>query len=141
MQTNCGYRTICLCHVWELILQYQPITCAVCWSVHEMSSIPQNTSVTYHPQQSAVSNFRHHGRKITFTCSASILPSLLQMPKGKGSPYSITECRVPELIPVLDSQPAGDVTHKPGGRLSLLSARPAVTPATLNRAATNFAAC
>jgi len=38
----------------------------------------------------------------------------------KGSPYSITERRVPELIPVLDSQPAGDVSHKPGGRLPLL---------------------
>ena len=38
------------------------------------------------------------------------------------------------------SQPAGDVSHKPGGRLPLLSARPAVTPATLKRAATNFAA-
>ena len=60
--------------------------------------------------------------------------------KGKGSPYSITECRVPELIPVLGSQPAGDVSHKPGGRLPLLSARPAVTPATLKRAATNLAA-
>jgi len=60
--------------------------------------------------------------------------------KGKGSQYSITERRVPELIPVLCSQPAGDVSHKPGGRLPLLSARPAVTPATLNRAATNFAA-
>jgi len=46
---------------------------------------------------------------------------------------------VPELIPVLDSQPAGDVNHKPGGRLPLLSARPAVTPATLKRAATSFA--
>ena len=60
--------------------------------------------------------------------------------KGKGSPYSITERRVSELIPVLGSQPAGDVSHKPGGRLPLLSARPAVTPATLKRAATNFAA-
>ena len=59
---------------------------------------------------------------------------------SKGSPYSITERRVPELIPVLGSQPAGDVSHKPGGRLPLLSARPAVTPATLKRAATNFAA-
>jgi len=47
---------------------------------------------------------------------------------------------VPELIPVLGSQPAGDVSHKPGVRLPLLSARPAATPATLNRAATNFAA-
>ena len=59
--------------------------------------------------------------------------------KGKGCPYSITERRVPELIPVLGSQPAGYVSHKPGGRLPLLSARPAVTPVTVKRAATNFA--
>jgi len=59
--------------------------------------------------------------------------------KGKGSPYSITERIVPELIPVLGSQPAGDVSHKPGGRLPLFSARPAVTSATLKRAATNSA--
>ena len=52
----------------------------------------------------------------------------------------ITERRVPELIPVLGSQPAGGVSHKPGGRLSLLSAKPAVAPATLKMAATNFAA-
>jgi len=50
------------------------------------------------------------------------------------------ERRVPELIPVLGSQPAGDVSHKPGGRLPILSARPAVTLATLKRAATNFVA-
>jgi len=42
----------------------------------------------------------------------------------KGSPYSITECRVPELIPVLGRQPAADVSHKPRGK----------------RAATSFAA-
>jgi len=54
--------------------------------------------------------------------------------------YSITEHRVPELIPVLGSQPAGDVSHKPGGRLPLLSARPAVAPATLKSSATSFAA-
>jgi len=48
--------------------------------------------------------------------------------KSKGSPYSITERRVPELIPVLGSQPAGGMSYKPGGRLPLLSARPAVTP-------------
>jgi len=58
----------------------------------------------------------------------------------KGSPYSITERRVPELIPVLGSQPARDVSHKPGDRLPIRSARPAVTLATLKRAATNFAA-
>ena len=56
------------------------------------------------------------------------------------SPYSIAERRVPELMPVLGSQPASDVSHKPDARLPLLSARPAVTHATLNRVATNFAA-
>jgi len=60
--------------------------------------------------------------------------------KSKASPYSIAGRRVPELIPVLGSQPAGDVSHKPGGRLPLLSTGPAVTPATLKTAATNFAA-
>jgi len=58
----------------------------------------------------------------------------------KGSRHSITERRVPALIPVLGSQPAGDVNHKPDGKLSLLSAKHAVTPVTLKRAATNFAA-
>jgi len=43
--------------------------------------------------------------------------------KGKGSQYSIAKLSVPELIPVLGSQPAGDVSHKPGGRLPLISAR------------------
>jgi len=62
------------------------------------------------------------------------------MVKGKGSPYSITERRVPQLIPVPGSQPAGDVSHKPGSRLPLLSARPAVTLATLKRAGTNVTA-
>jgi len=58
--------------------------------------------------------------------------------KGKGSPYSIIEYRVPELIPVLGSQLAGDVSHKHGGRLPLLSVRPAVTLVTLKRAAANY---
>ena len=58
----------------------------------------------------------------------------------EGSPYSITERRVPELIKVLGSQPARDVDHKRDGRLPLLSARTAFTPKTLNRAATSFAA-
>jgi len=46
----------------------------------------------------------------------------------KRKPILDTERRVPELIPVLGSQPAGDVNHKPGGRLPLLSGRPAITP-------------
>jgi len=57
---------------------------------------------------------------------------LLWSKKGKGSPYSITQRRVLELIPVLGSQPCG--------RLPLLSARPTVTLTTLKRAATSFAA-
>jgi len=52
----------------------------------------------------------------------------------------ITERRVPELIPVLGNETAGNVSHKPGSRLPLLSVRIAVTPATLKRATTNFAA-
>jgi len=39
-------------------------------------------------------------------------------------------------MPVLGSKSAGDVSHKPGGRLPLLSATPAVTLATLKSAAT-----
>ena len=54
-------------------------------------------------------------------------------------PYFCPERRVPELIPVLGNQPAGDVSDKPDDRLPLLSARPAVTLATLKRAATAFA--
>jgi len=54
--------------------------------------------------------------------------------KKKGIPYSITERRV------LGSQPSGDMNHKPEGMLPLFSARPVVTPATLKRASTNFAA-
>jgi len=45
---------------------------------------------------------------------------------------------VPELILVLGSQPVDDMSHKPGGRLPLLSARPAVTLAALRRVATYF---
>jgi len=76
-------------------------------------------------------------------CTQSVLQTVTYLRirlLEKGSPYSITGRRVPELMPVLGSQPAGDASHKPGGRLSLLFARPAVTPVTLKRAATNFAA-
>ena len=58
----------------------------------------------------------------------------------KDSLYTITERTLPGLIPVLGSQPAGDMSHKPGGRLPLPYARPTVTFATLKRAATSFAA-
>ena len=55
------------------------------------------------------------------------------------SALTVAHTRLPsvvlEMIPVLGSQPASDVSHKPGGKLPLLSARPAVIPATLKRAA------
>ena len=41
--------------------------------------------------------------------------------------HTRNERKVPELILVLGSQPAGDRSHKPGGRLPLHPARPAVT--------------
>jgi len=80
-------------------------------------------------------------RQVCVRCPSSFcLQHVLVLSKGKASPYSITERRVPELISVLGSQPVGDVSHKPTGWLPLLSARPAVTLITLKRAATNFAA-
>ena len=77
--------------------------------------------------------------RITIQCN-TVPYKTIYSKKVKGSPYSITERRVTGLIPVLGSQPASDVSNKPGGRLPLLSARPAVTSATLKRAAANFAA-
>ena len=60
------------------------------------------------------------------------------MSRVNGSPYSITERRVPGLIRVLlGSQPTGNVSHKPGGRLPLNFPE---APATFKRAATNFGA-
>jgi len=43
----------------------------------------------------------------------AVCPVLIFCPAEgkKGSPYSITERRVPELIPVLGSQPAGDMSQ------------------------------
>ena len=58
-----------------------------------------------------ISMLGHHGRRRYNTSKGKVVE------KVKGSPYSITVYRVPKLIPVLGSQPAGDVSHKPGGRL------------------------
>ena len=86
--------------------------------------------------------FSAKSRSWPSTCQTGLIPlkTVAQWPCIKGSPYSIAERRVSELIPVLGSQPAGDVSHKPGGRLPLLSAKPAVTLATLKKAATNYGA-
>ena len=71
-------------------------------------------------------------------CERFCCGKLKKQVKSKNSPYSIAERRVSELIPVLGSQSASEVSYKPGGRLPLLSAKPAVALATLKRAATNF---
>jgi len=92
---------------------------------HIYSDIPQNA-----PFRSQIFKiFFASGGKGALTPLTKILRTFLR-----------TDRRVPELIPVLGSRPAGDVSHKSGGRLPLLSARSAVTLATLKRAATNFAA-
>ena len=100
------------------------------------------TTVNYDAVHKSPTNSRlyitHNGGRLSVVVLTFILLSFLKR-KGKGSSYSITERRVPELIPVLGSQPAGDLSHKPGGRLPLLSAGPAVTLATVKIAATNFA--
>jgi len=80
--------------------------------------------------------FKKHPVQLkTVTCFQNMFFSK-RAPKQKAgvwtSPGSATA--------VLRSQPAGDVSHKPGGRLPLLSAWPAVTLAALKTAATNFAA-
>jgi len=90
--------------------------------------------------QSTEGRTQHYGINLNQWLSNVLSTSTAGEKKGKGSPYSITNHRVPELIPVLGSQPACNVSHKHGGRLPLLSARPAVTPTTLKKAATNFAA-
>jgi len=98
------------------------------------SKFRENPPITF----SSYPVLRQTDKRRTKQCRSAA--AMAEVTKSKGSPYSITERRAPELIPVLGSQPTGDVSHKPGGRLPLLSARPAVTLATLERAATNIAA-
>ena len=97
-----------------------------------MSTTSQSENVSARARTHARSDDEHNA-------SRGCVPSI-GWAKGKGSPYPIAERKVPELIPVLGSQSAGDVSHKPGGRLPLLSARPAVTLATLKRAGISFVA-
>ena len=76
-------------------------------------------------------NIEVHGHKkvkVAHTIRFNALETFVIIALYKSTftiPYSITERRVSELISVLGSQPAGDVSHKPSGRLPLLSARPA----------------
>jgi len=75
--------------------------------------VPKATGTSVSRQTTAYRRFTRH----------CISGSRASCKPGKASQCWIAERRVPELIPVLGSQPAGDVSHKPGGRLPLLSAR------------------
>ena len=66
-------------------------------------------------------------RELLYSVYFFLLTLLLQLARIRP----ITERRYPQLIPVLGSRPAGDASHKPGGRLPLLFTMPAVTLATL----------
>jgi len=57
------------------------------------------------------------GFDICFIPVINNLASLPRFKKVKGSLYSITEHRVQELIPVLCSQPADNMSHIPSDRL------------------------
>jgi len=102
---------------------------------------PSTASGAHYRESAAVAAVDRRDRQTDRrTPDRYIHPALHTKKVKEGSPYSITERRVPELILFLGSQPAAEVSHKPGGRLPLISARPAVTLATLKRAATNSAA-
>jgi len=53
--------------------------------------------------------------------SVKIDSTMIKTNITKGCPYSITERRVSELIPVLGSQSAGDVSHNTQGDSDVIS--------------------
>jgi len=82
----------------------------------------------------------HRFKNVTHTVSNKLFSNWLLTTPPPHVKYPFNCKFTKELIPVLCSQPAGAVSHNPGGRLPLLCARLTVTPATLKGAATNFAA-
>jgi len=135
-------------HFTTLVVTVDSLISSVLLSEYQLNKHQQCTHQTryccclFSPDTSLIRQWIYSAISIVETTKASPLSILIftLVKKNKVSPYSITENRVTELILVLGSQPAGDVSHKPGCRLPLLSAKPAVTPATLKGAATNFAA-
>jgi len=61
-----------------------------------------------HGRRQGVGNVRRSGGVAELTERQQHVYACQPILKSKGSPYSINERRVPELIPVLGSQPAGD---------------------------------
>jgi len=100
---------------------------AQCGTGIDLAAVRPRDSVALHPHTAGTV----HG-------SAGVSCSVNKEKVARTVPYVIIERRVPRSFG--SSQPAGDASHNPGGRVPLLSARPTVTPATLKRGATNFAA-
>jgi len=131
-----NYRLICVQHM--LTVWHCPQLCSIqsvspaCWAHSSKPAKQTDRRTTY--------GWIDLGWQVVFDQTIWSSWEFHYYHKGKGSPYSITERRVPELIPVLSSQPAGDVSHKPRSKLPLLSARPAITSTTPKTAATSFAA-
>jgi len=127
METACSPRVLTILY-WSRTVMHWPLT-TLSSMVNYCSTVEQYSTNDDHTSKSA-------GTRFIVISRTRDRPVWIHT----GSPYSITtERRVPELIPVPGSQPAGDVSHKPGSRLPLLSARPAIrapTLATLKRAAT-----
>jgi len=105
--------------------------------LHDESALGHRSSFTW---SNVYTNKRHFAPYIRLSLTDRQKHDCLC--KDKSSPYSITERRVPELIPVIGSQPAGDVIviNPAVGCYYFLPGPQLRTPATLKRVATNFAA-
>ena len=145
MALTAGNKKICIDIAWEYVKKWQQ-SYKTFWTplVYGLSKTRVTFKVIYlgycKPSLFAKLSYKISTDLQRCSVTPSVLAERLVWHMVKGSLYSITERRVPDLIPALGSQPAGDVSRKPGGRLPLLSARPVITSATLKRAATSFAA-
>ena len=106
---NVAFKTILTKEVWNVQWELRCFYIPVIWLVLDNMSASIIWAIKW--------------GKGCFTLYAGFLKPVSTI-KGKGSPYSTTERRVPELIRVLGSQPAGEVSHKPGSRLPGLQLPP-----------------
>jgi len=68
-----------------------------------MSTVDSTSPELFNRTCGIVSDYT--GGYFSWVASLELLSGAAKSKKGKGSPYSIAERRVPELIPVLGSQP------------------------------------
>jgi len=84
-------------------------------------------STVLHKDEEFAIDFTYNMKTVLLTVVTLVSPLILTFKKGKGFPYSI-----PSIGPGADPgvqavSPQVTVSHTPGGRLPLLSARPVVT--------------